>query len=82
MSVHLSSRLERLGMEPADLVIAPGEGLVAIRVGDLREAEMGVDFWPFEHEPAHAIVFSLKGPKRSASQQKRTGAAATWVVKP
>lgn len=82
MSVHLSSVMEEMGLELEELVEEPGEGVVAMRVGDLRAAGMGVDAWPFEHEPAHAVVFNLTGPKRTRSQQRTCSKAATWAARP
>jgi hypothetical protein len=82
MSVHLASVVEQLRLTPHDLLQTPGEGLVSMRVGDLRSAGMGVDLWPLPSEPAHAVVFNRTGPKRTSGQQKKSSRAATWVIQP
>lgn len=82
MSVHMQSLMAESGLEPSDLLEDAGEGLVAMRVGDLRQKDMGITPWELPGEPAHAIIFTTVGSKRTKGQERAAKRAAMWVIEP
>lgn len=62
-----------------------GDGLAYLEASMIRSDQVGIDFWPTEDEPAHAIVFRFDGGKNMPGALKTSLAAharAHFIIHP
>lgn len=62
-----------------------GDGLAYIEEPMVRSDQLGIDFWPTEEEPAHAVVFRFDGGKNMPGSVKTALASyarSHFIVRP
>jgi hypothetical protein len=85
MSVAVASILEAYGNQPSEIIkeYSSTYGVVALRAGELRDLNHGVQLDPNDQEgPWHAVVFCKDRPKRKSKGQSSIARRAEWVIIP
>jgi hypothetical protein len=84
MSIAIASEVEKRGHTAEKLLelVDRRYGVVAVRMGTLRELGEGAMAWPTEAEPWHGIVFVADGSKRKRAVRSAIADSARWVVAP
>ena len=83
MSVEVESKMQEAGLSQDDLLADhPDEGLAALTVGDIRNEDQGIVLVPLPGEPAHALVFDKRRPKKNGRTRQRLAQLATIVREP
>ena len=85
MSVHIESIMQSHGISPsAHLLVGKHRksGLATLTVGDIRNEGQGIVLKPEPGNPAHALVFTKKGPKKNRRVRTNLSDLATVVQKP
>ena len=80
IALHMAPDLETLVAR-----YTPAFGLARLPVDAVRSSQCGVQLWPLDEEPAHAVVFRLDGGSRPSDGVRKQWAeqlSAGWIRLP
>jgi len=83
MSVGLGSVITANGRDASVMIEHhEGYGVASLRARDVRQFDQGIQRYPTDSEPWHAIVFCLNRKSKNDPMKDRLAERAVWVIPP